>query len=107
MPLTNQNADPWGYEREGYVEPMRVAYAPAPAALPVTQRNMGLLNALESISSVVAGSGSIWTAYAWVHHSNEVARMGLLPPGPLETCLFGVLVWLLVKWCRASDRLRN
>jgi len=101
MPLNAQRQhDPWPEEREGYHQPPPVAYAPvrldssAPKESPAIRR-------AEQIGSLVAGGGIIWTAYAVAHHSAEIARFALFPPGPLEVLGVGVLIWLVAKWCRA------
>jgi hypothetical protein len=91
--------DPWPQEREGYYEPPRVADPPLPHG-PSTDRESTLIRRSEEIGSLVAGGGIIWTAYAVAHHSAEILRFAIFPPGPLEVLGVGVLIWLVAKACR-------
>jgi hypothetical protein len=54
----------------------------------------------EQLGSLIAGAGIIWMAYTFTHHTAEILRLDLLPPGPLEVLGFGVIIWLVAKWCR-------
>jgi hypothetical protein len=54
----------------------------------------------EWFASLIAGTGVIWSVNIVVH-SPLPARGMVFPPGPLETCAIGVLVWLHAKWRRS------
>jgi len=94
-------SDPWPQEREGYSQPPAVAYAPIHLDS-CTRKESTLIRRAEQIGSVVAGGGIIWTVYDVTHHSAEIVRFALFPPGPLEVLGVGVLIWLVAKWCRAA-----
>lgn len=101
-PTAQREKDPWPQEREGYYQPTPVAYAPVYVNSGAGKENLAVRRA-EQIGSVVAGGGIIWTAYAVAHHSAEIARLVLFPPGPLEVLGIGVLIWLVAKLCRAAS----
>jgi hypothetical protein len=101
-PAAKRERDPWPQEREGYSEPPPVAYVTARVNVGA-DRDSTTLHRVEQIGSVVAGGGIIWTAYAVAHHSSEIVRFALFPPGPLEVLGIGVLIWLVAKWVRASQ----
>ena len=52
------------------------------------------------IGSLIAGGGIIWIAQAATQNFTSFTNL-LLPPGPLEACAVGILIWLHSKW-RAS-----
>jgi hypothetical protein len=93
-----RSSDPWGDEREGYSQSTEVAYAPVHPH-PASKESIAIRRA-EQIGSVIAGGGIIWTAYDVAHHSAEIVRFAIFPPGPLEVLGVGVLIWLVAKWCR-------
>jgi hypothetical protein len=95
--------DPWPEERDGYYEPPPVVYAAVLHDRSV-RRNFEAIRKAEQGGSLVAGGGIIWTTYAVVHHSADIVRFALFPPGPIETLGIGVLIWLVAKWCRAAGR---
>ena len=102
MPPTakKRETDPWPEERSGYYEAPPVSYVAARInAGP--EKDSHTIHRVEQIGSVVAGAGTIWTTYAVAHHSAEIARFALFPPGPLEVLGIGVLIWLVCKWVRA------
>jgi len=99
-PSPKREHDPWPQEREGYHEPTPVAYAPMRLDSSLRKESV-LVRRAEQLGSLVAGGGIIWTAYAFTHHSAEIMRFALFPPGPLEVLGVGVLIWLVAKWCRA------
>ena len=93
-----RSADPWGDEREGYSQATETAYTPIHVNRGSTESIF--VRRAEQLGSVIAGGGIVWTAYEIAHHSAEIVRLALFPPGPLEVLGFGVLVWLVAKWCR-------
>ncbi len=101
-PTAQREKDPWPQEREGYYQPTQVAYAPVRVNSGAGKESIAIRRA-EQIGSVVAGGGIIWTAYAVAHHSAEIVRFALFPPGPVEVLGIGVLIWLVAKWCRAAS----
>ncbi len=101
MPPTSQReTDPWPKERDGYYQPPPVAYVTTHVNASADQEGT-TIHRVEQIGSLIAGGGIIWTAYAVAHHSAEIARFALFPPGPLEVLGIGVLIWLVAKWVRA------
>jgi hypothetical protein len=99
-PSTAQRArDPWPEEREGYSQPTEIAYAPVRVKSSASKESTAIRRA-EQIGSLVAGGGIIWTAHAVTHHSAEIVRFALFPPGPVELLSIGVLIWLVAKLCR-------
>jgi len=102
MPPTakKRETDPWPEERSGYCEAPPVAYVTARInASP--DKDGHIIHRVEQSGSVISGVGIIWTTYAVAHHSAEIARFALFPPGPLEVLGIGVLIWLVCKWVRA------
>ena len=85
-------------EREAYT------YSP-PAYVAVPNRPTPIrrtsIRTEERIGSLVAGAGIIWTAYAARVDFAGLWQFQILPPGPLEVCAIGILVWLHAKWRRS------
>lgn len=102
-PPAQRETDPWPEEREGYHQPPPVAYAPIRLERSAGQESTAIRRA-EQLGSLVAGGGIIWTAYAVTHHSAEIARFAIFPPGPLEVLGVGVLIWLVAKLARVIAR---
>jgi hypothetical protein len=94
-----RETDPWPEERDGYCESLPVAYVSARTKAGAEKEGQ-TIHRVEQIGSVIAGGGIIWTTYAVAHHSAEIARFALFPPGPLEVLAVGVLIWLMCKWVR-------
>jgi hypothetical protein len=55
----------------------------------------------ERLASLIAAAGVIWGVRFATSSSIPPAAM-VFPPGPLETCGVGILVWLHAKWRRAN-----
>ena len=100
-PIAQRASDPWPQEREGYYQPPPVAYVPVRGNFGADKESQTIRWA-EKIGSLVAGGGIIWTTYAIAHHSSEIVRWAIFPPGPLEVLGAGVLIWLVAKWFRAA-----
>ena len=95
---TYTKTDTWGpYEREGYVERPRVAYAPVKPAGP---RGNPWLKVEEWIASLGGAAALGWSAYlAAANYPNT--DLLWQTPGPLEVCGIAALVWLHAKWRRS------
>ena len=61
---------------------------------------MSGIQAEERLGSVIAGLGLVWTAAAGTRDIASVWQFSIWPPGPLEICAIGVLVWLHAKYRR-------
>ncbi len=103
LPPAARPQDMWGDEREGYSGDIPVAYAPVRQPAP-PPRQRRWVRAEERLGSLIAGGGIIWTTQAVTSHYEGLTRVGIMPPGPLEVCAIGILVWLHAKW-RKSLRL--
>jgi hypothetical protein len=57
----------------------------------------------ESLGSLVAAGGIIWSVQEATKGLAELWQLKLLPPGPLEVCALGVLIWLHAKWRRSVN----
>ena len=57
----------------------------------------------ESLSSLVAAGGIIWSVQEATKGLAELWQLRLLPPGPLEVCAIGILIWLHAKWRRSVN----
>lgn len=99
-PIAKRETDPWPEERSGYCEAAPVAYVSSRINAGA-EKDSHTIHRVEQIGSVISGVGMIWTAYAVAHHSAEIVRFALFPPGPLEVLGIGVLIWLVAKWVRA------
>ncbi len=56
----------------------------------------------ERLGSLTAGAGLIWTAREATKDLTSLWQFRLLPPGPLEVCAIGILIWLHAKWRRST-----
>ena len=57
----------------------------------------------ESLGSLIAGGGIIWSVQEATKGLAELWQLRLLRPGPLEVCAIGILVWLHAKWRRSVN----
>ena len=55
----------------------------------------------ESLGSLIAAGGIIWSVQEATKGLAELWQLKLLPPGPLEVCALGILIWLHAKWRRS------
>jgi hypothetical protein len=88
----------WENEREAYTYSDAVYVAKPKHPAPVRRTS---IRTEERIGSLLAGAGIIWTTYAGTVDFAGLWRFQILPPGPLEVCAIGILVWLHAKWRRA------
>ena len=56
----------------------------------------------ERLGSLVAACGTIWSVYVGTMDYNNLWRMQFAPPGPIEVCALGILIWLHAKWRRSN-----
>jgi hypothetical protein len=96
----------WDAGREGYVE-SRNKYVPV-VPIQKSSKPKSASNNLESIrheehfGSLVAAAGTIWAIYVATHDYNNLWRLQIAPPGPVEICALGILAWLHAKWRRST-----
>jgi len=91
----------WDAGREGYVDlPRAPMYAPVPqpASKPSGQRYPFSISTEERLGSLLAAGGTIWATYVATVDYASLWQMQILPPGPMEVCALGVLIWLHAKW---------
>lgn len=96
----------WDAGREGYIN-SRSKYIPV-VDIPKSQKKADGQGSLFSIrgqerfGSLLAAAGTIWAVYvATVDYAN-LWRMTIMPPGPVEVCALGILLWLHAKWRRST-----
>jgi len=95
----------WDRGREGYLDlPQKPVYAPV--AKPVQKRKgqeplLGI-STEERLGSLITAGGMIWGAYTATVHFTGALSLDLIPPGPIEVCALGILVWLHAKWRRST-----
>ena len=92
--------------REGYIDNRPViAYAavhkPAVQA-PPKRRHLLSIRAEEYIACVIAAGGAGWAVYVGTMDYDSLWRLQIMPPGPIEVCALGILVWLHAKWRRSA-----
>ncbi len=95
----------WDARREGYVDlPRAPMYAPVrePAGKPSGGRYPFSISTEERVGSLLAAGGMIWATYVATVDYASLWHMQILPPGPMEVCALGVLVWLHAKWRRST-----
>ena len=107
-PYQNDHID-WNERRarEGYANvPLRPTYAPVhppaePVGKPGGRQERFSIPAEERLGSLIAAAGTAWTMYAATVDYAALWRTQILPPGPVEVCALGILVWLHAKWRRS------
>jgi hypothetical protein len=101
----HQSADmDWDRGREGYVAlPRTATYVPVPkpSTKPSSQRYLLRVRTEEHLGSLLAAAGTIWATYVATIDYASLWQMQILPPGPVEVCALGILVWLHAKWRRS------
>jgi hypothetical protein len=105
-PYQSSDVD-WTLERgrEAYhASPRPPTYAPAPklASKPPDQRYLLGIRGEERIGGLLAGAGAIWATYVATMDYASLWRMQIMPPGPVEICALGILVWIHAKWRRST-----
>lgn len=95
----------WDAGREGYV-PSRDKFVPV-VSIPKRGKkdadhgHLLSVGAEERLGSLIAAGGTVWMVYVATVDYNNLWRMSIMPPGPLEVCAIGVLAWLHAKWRRS------
>ena len=93
----------WDRGRDAYVNsPPAYAAVPKPAAKANRRRYLLSIAAEERFGSLIAASGTIWAVYVATTDYAGLWRMQIMPPGPVEVCILGVLTWLHAKWRRST-----
>lgn len=54
------------------------------------------------LGSLISAGGMVWTTYVATSDYAALWHMQILPPGPVEVCALGILVWLHAKWRRST-----
>lgn len=60
------------------------------------------IRAEERLGSLIAAAGTAWAVYVATVDYNNLWRMQIMPPGPVEVCLLGILAWIHAKWRRSN-----
>lgn len=55
----------------------------------------------ERLGSLVSAGGVIWAVHEATKNLADLWKLSILPPGPLEVCAIGILIWLHAKWRRS------
>ena len=95
----------WDAGREGYIDVTRTpTYVPVskPAGKHGGQRYRFSISTQERIGSLTAAAGTIWATYVATADYAALWRLQISPPGPLEVCALGILIWLHAKWRRST-----
>ena len=96
----------WDAGREGYVNSpnkfIPVVAIPKTVKKPPTKGHLLGVRAEERLGSLIAAGGTVWAVYVATVDYNNLWRMQIMPPGPVEVCLLGILAWLHAKWRRST-----
>jgi hypothetical protein len=96
----------WKSARQGYVNTQAkfVPVVAIPKAAPKAPGSSNLLSirAEERLGSLIAAGGIIWGVYVATMDYNNLWRMQIMPPGPVEVCALGILTWLHAKFRRST-----
>jgi hypothetical protein len=96
----------WDSRREGYIETrskfVPVVEVPKPPKTKASGQG-GLLGIRgeERFGSLLAAAGTAWLVYVATTDFNNMWQMRIMPPGPIEVCAIGILMWLHAKWRRS------
>jgi len=55
----------------------------------------------ERLGSLLSAAGVIWGVQEATKDLAHLWKFSILPPGPMEVCALGVLIWLHAKWRRS------
>ncbi len=85
----------WNQGRDGYVP------GPRPASKAKERRYLLRIRTEELLGSLLAAAGTIWATYVATNDYASLWHTQIMPPGPVEVCALGILVWLHAKWRRS------
>jgi hypothetical protein len=83
-------------EREGYRGRHGAVPAKSRSEAPLIR-----IKTEERLGSLVSAAGVIWAVNEATKGLDELWKLTILPPGPLEVCAIGILIWLHAKWRRS------
>jgi hypothetical protein len=96
----------WNSRREGYVDTpnkfVPVVTIPKTTRKPAAKESLLSIRGEERLGSLIAAAGTVWAVYVATVDYNSLWRMQIMPPGPVEVCLLGVLAWIHAKWRRST-----
>lgn len=97
----------WDAGREGYVDlpPTPKYTAVTKAAKPAGQSSFLSIRTQERFASLIAAAGMIWAVYVATTDYASLLLLQVMPPGPVEVCGLGILLWLHAKWRRSLKSL--
>jgi hypothetical protein len=55
----------------------------------------------ERLASLIAAGGTMWAVYVATVDYTALWQMKIMPPGLVEVCGLGILMWLHAKWRRS------
>jgi hypothetical protein len=55
----------------------------------------------ERLGCLISAAGVIWAVNEATKDFAGLWKFSVLPPGPLEVCAIGILIWLHAKWRRS------
>jgi len=95
----------WDARREGYVD-TRSKFVPVVEIPRKPKKKSGRGNLLsvrveERLGSLLTAGGTAWLVYVATLDFNRMWQMRIMPPGPVEVCALGILLWLHAKWRRS------
>ncbi len=95
----------WDAGRDGYINTPAKFVPVVPVAKPskkaARQGNLLSIRTEERLSSLIAAGGVVWAVYVATTDLNNLLRMQIMPPGPVEVCCLGILAWIHAKWRRS------
>lgn len=96
----------WDAGREGYVRSTEkyipVVAIPRPNKSVPGERHWLSIRGEERLGSLIAAVGTIWAVYVATVDYNNLWRVQIMPPGPVEISVLGILAWLHAKWRRST-----
>jgi hypothetical protein len=95
----------WDARREGYID-TRSKFVPVVEIPKHSKKKSGQGSLLsirleERLGSLLTAGGMGWLIYAATLDFNRMWQMRIMPPGPIEVCALGILLWLHAKWRRS------
>jgi len=94
----------WDAGRDGYINTPAKFVPVIPVAKPsrkAGQSNLLSIRTEERLASLIAAGGVVWAVYVATTDLNNLLRLQIMPPGPVEVCCLGILAWIHAKWRRS------